>query len=520
MAKAFLNESDEEFNDFVKAVLALPHVPLADLQETINIIETKNWEFEHDLDKAAFKEKFLNHIQQYWVDGPIPPQVWNCFRRKVDLTNNNNEAYNNYLNNAIKETHPSPATFVVAIVKELTMAETTLRKVKNGGERVIQKPYRLLNRRRKNVKKLYTSLNRLEYLSKIGNIVMAIQLNKGQMAEVEARKEREVRAEEESEVDSDDESEEEVQNNPPISDLEESSQNYDSSEQNVSLENETKSSIESNNPYGDRVLGRAGQNGRQEPEYQRSEFKGKRCLSCNGKFTKQSKYQICKLCDKLTHVNNKKKCLKMKEYKKDDDFICKHCENNESSIEGYSTNDELPSINGNEEGSMNREEEGYSSSDGVPLMNDGVPSMNGDEEEVPNMTLNRTYSITYYFPCDYCNFEVTRKEDLPGHVDQVHVNHCPICEENFLTGDAMRDHIEVAHENDNQNDQSADYFSNLTIDGFPCDGLIVSTVQDFNSVSAHPDKQSSMKRSKKLLVAFVGAVPDMITNIKKRNKGN
>ena len=102
----------------------------------------------------------------------------------------------------------------------------------------------------------------------------------------------------------------------------------------------------------------------------------------------------------------------------------------------------------------------------------------------------------------------------------MHVNHCPICEENFLTGDAMRDHIEVAHENDNQNDQSADYFSNLTIDGFPCDGLIVSTVQDFNSVSAHPDKQSSMKRSKNLSVTFVGAVPDMITNIKKRNKGN
>ena len=84
----------------------------------------------------------------------------------------------------------------------------------------------------------------------------------------------------------------------------------------------------------------------------------------------------------------------------------------------------------------------------------------------------------------------------------------------------MRDHREVVHENDNQNDQSADNFSNLTIGGFPCDGWIVSTVQDFNSVSTHPDKQSSMKTSKKLLVAFVGAVLDMITNIKKRNKGN
>ena len=43
---------------------------------------------------------------------------------------------------------------------------------------------------------------------------------------------------------------------------------------------------------------------------------------------------------------------------------------------------------------MNREEEGYSSSDGVPLMNYGVPSVNGDEEEVPNISLTASRVIT------------------------------------------------------------------------------------------------------------------------------
>ena len=125
-------------------------------------------------------------IQNYWIDGPIPPQVWNCHSRKGDLTNNNNEGHNSY-NNAIKETHPSPAKFTVAIVKELTMAETTLRRFQNGAERMVRAEYKKLNKRRKNLKKLYSTMDRLEYLSRMGNIVMLIQLNKGQMAEVRER---------------------------------------------------------------------------------------------------------------------------------------------------------------------------------------------------------------------------------------------------------------------------------------------------------------------------------------------
>ena len=43
---------------------------------------------------------------------------------------------------------------------------------------------------------------------------------------------------------------------------------------------------------------------------------GKKCMSCKGKFNTRSKYQICKICDKLIHVNNKKKCMKMKDFRK------------------------------------------------------------------------------------------------------------------------------------------------------------------------------------------------------------
>ena len=121
-----------------------------------------------------FKEKFLNHIQEYWVDGVYPPQVWNCFRRRVDLTNDNNESHNNYLAHAIKEAHPSPATLTVALVKQLTIAETKVRKIKSGARRVLKQKYKDLNTRRDNIKSMYHTLERIEYLSQIGNIVMHI----------------------------------------------------------------------------------------------------------------------------------------------------------------------------------------------------------------------------------------------------------------------------------------------------------------------------------------------------------
>ena len=137
---------------------------------------------------TAFKKTFLEYIQQYWIDGQVPPQAWNCFSRKVDLTNNNNGTHNNYLNSALKETHPSPANFTIAIVKELTLAETKWRQVKSGKERKVKKTFQKMNRKRTNLKKIYSSLDRIEYLAKMGNIVRHIHLNKGQMAELAKKK--------------------------------------------------------------------------------------------------------------------------------------------------------------------------------------------------------------------------------------------------------------------------------------------------------------------------------------------
>ena len=143
MANNYLSDDDQQFKLLVKCVLCLPHVPVEDIQETIDLLKTKDWDFDGSEEKLVFKD--------FWVNGPIPPQVWNCFQRKVDLTNNNNESHNNYLNEALKKVNPTPAVLTVALVKELTLAETTLRKVKSGNKRVVKKRNLDMNKERDNL---------------------------------------------------------------------------------------------------------------------------------------------------------------------------------------------------------------------------------------------------------------------------------------------------------------------------------------------------------------------------------
>ena len=257
MASSYLNDSDDDFKLFVKCVLALPHVPLNDVQETIHLLDEKEWEFEEDEAKAAFKKKFLEYIQQYWIDGQVPPQVWNCFSRKVDLTNNNNESHNNYLNSALKETHPSPANFTVAIVKELTLAETKWRQVKSGKERKVKKTYQKMNRKRTNLKKMYSSLDRIEYLAKMGNIVRHIHLNKGQMAEMAKKKvSKEVDGRQEVvDGDSEYESESDAEQRPAAA-QDDSEGRTDSSNLAESLVYNARSSNDESHEFEDRVIGK------------------------------------------------------------------------------------------------------------------------------------------------------------------------------------------------------------------------------------------------------------------------
>ena len=205
------------------------------------------------LRKRHLKGKMLTYVKEYWINGVIPPQVWNCFHRKVDLTNNNNESHNNYLANAIKEPHPSPATLTVALDKELTMAETKYKKVLSGAERVLKKKYLDLNKRRDNLKKMYHKMDRIDYLSQIGNIVMHIQLNKGQMCELRDARQNKNQAPSEDPNVVDHSIEDSDDDFSGAAGIEEDHSDVF----NSTGANETLSSEEGNHPYIGRLIGKA-----------------------------------------------------------------------------------------------------------------------------------------------------------------------------------------------------------------------------------------------------------------------
>ena len=86
------------------------------------------------------------------------------------MTNNSNEAHNRYINNSLKETHASPWTLTVYLVKEITMSEVTLKKLLDGKRKLVKQRYVDLNEKRKNIKKMWKDLHPLVYLKKMGNL--------------------------------------------------------------------------------------------------------------------------------------------------------------------------------------------------------------------------------------------------------------------------------------------------------------------------------------------------------------
>ena len=59
MASAYLSDNDQEFKLLIRSVLSLPHVPLNDIEETIQLIDDKDWNFGDSPEKHEFKDKML-----------------------------------------------------------------------------------------------------------------------------------------------------------------------------------------------------------------------------------------------------------------------------------------------------------------------------------------------------------------------------------------------------------------------------------------------------------------------------
>ena len=102
-------ETDDHFYEFINHCSGLSHLPIEDIEAGLVYIE-KKFEFE-DVEATEFKADFIQYIQDFWIQGCLPPRVWNVFGRSEDLTNNNQEGYNSKFNKELKETHPSAGDY-------------------------------------------------------------------------------------------------------------------------------------------------------------------------------------------------------------------------------------------------------------------------------------------------------------------------------------------------------------------------------------------------------------------------
>ena len=270
-------EKDIAFQKFVKECGAIAFLPLEDIDKGMDIIEMKhNFDDEKGIE---FKSYFINYLRTYWLNGCLPPQVWNCWSRTEDLTNNHQEGYNAKTNRVLRQTHPSPGILLCHVRSELKLAEQLLAQARVGIEKPRAQPkYMKLAKRRWQIMKIYQDEKKggkadvSSFLSNMGHNLLS-SLNTGKANEIRETV------------------------NPRESLLFEGGPNHDISTWVPQQDPELSALDKGDNPYSDRIIGLSKKNS----DASNNKLTGKKCPSCDSGFNRLSKTLECHSCDSLTH---------------------------------------------------------------------------------------------------------------------------------------------------------------------------------------------------------------------------
>ena len=78
------------------------------------------------------RDKFLEYIQDSWINGPFPPDTWSCFGQRSDMTNNACEAYNSVLNRLVQVAHPNVVVLMEHFVLDINYSAETVGRIAAG----------------------------------------------------------------------------------------------------------------------------------------------------------------------------------------------------------------------------------------------------------------------------------------------------------------------------------------------------------------------------------------------------
>ena len=116
----------KDFRDLVRSVIALPFLPLNQIEAAIDDLNQVEFDKESPFyfEAMKFKRELIKYVEDVWLYGNYPPKMWNQWKKSKNLTNNHNEGYNSRINKIISATHPNPWILVCTLHKELLRAET------------------------------------------------------------------------------------------------------------------------------------------------------------------------------------------------------------------------------------------------------------------------------------------------------------------------------------------------------------------------------------------------------------
>ena len=83
-------DNNEKFRRFCQELSSVAHAPLSLLDTALQKLEEEYLAiFAGDEVLTQQVKELLHYFHQFWMEGPFPPAIWNCFERRDDLTNNN-----------------------------------------------------------------------------------------------------------------------------------------------------------------------------------------------------------------------------------------------------------------------------------------------------------------------------------------------------------------------------------------------------------------------------------------------
>ena len=163
-----LYKNDDRVQAYIRKIMSLPFLPILLLRNSYSLHKQR---YRRLIRLFPQLNRLNSYVDQTWLDGPFPIQMWNCFNRQVRLrTTNTCEGWHARWNRRVNKVHPNIWVSIMALQKEEVVVKRVIQKYRRNAREPIQgKKTRRINSQIIRLKSEYTRDERTldEYWSAI-----------------------------------------------------------------------------------------------------------------------------------------------------------------------------------------------------------------------------------------------------------------------------------------------------------------------------------------------------------------